>query len=232
MTLMGAFRRAVDAWTEAALRIFASEARTDARDPRIEGQLRALAAEIEASWGDVDVAIEVTGERTSRHSEDETLNALRRIRLRGEPGWARQIAAFRRANVAKIRSLAGEQLDEMREILSDAELGAWRVEDLRKTIKERFGVTRSKADLLARDQVLKLNAAITQTRQRQAGVTSYVWSSSTDERVREEHRELDGTVQRWDDPPVTNPAGDRNHPGEDYQCRCVAIPILPELPDE
>lgn len=46
------------------------------------------------------------------------------------------------------------------------------------------------------------------------------------------HQELDGTEQSWDDPPVTNEDGDRNHPGEDYQCRCVAYPILDELDGE
>ena len=114
-------------------------------------------------------------------------------------------------------------------ILDDGFKAGTRVEDLRKQIRERFDVTRSKADLLARDQVLKLNAQITQTRQRQAGISEYRWSASNDERVREYHRELDGSIFRWDDPPITNEDGDRNAPGEDYQCRCVAIPILPPL---
>jgi hypothetical protein len=50
--------------------------------------------------------------------------------------------------------------------------------------------------------------------------------------VRERHAELDGERFRWDDPPVTNEDGDENHPGEDYQCRCTAYPVLPELGDE
>ena len=36
----------------------------------------------------------------------------------------------------------------------------------------------------------------------------------------------------WDDPPVTNDDGDTNAPGEDYRCRCVAIPQIAELDQE
>jgi GNAT superfamily N-acetyltransferase len=46
--------------------------------------------------------------------------------------------------------------------------------------------------------------------------------------VRDMHDELEGTEHAWDDPPVTDKYGNRNHPGEDYQCRCVAVPILDE----
>ncbi|MDD0884230.1 phage head morphogenesis protein, partial [Xylella fastidiosa subsp. multiplex] len=35
---------------------------------------------------------------------------------------------------------------------------------------------------------------------------------------REDHAAHDGTVFRWSDPPATG------HPGQDYNCRCVAIP--------
>lgn len=136
---------------------------------------------------------------------------------------------FRRENVALIKSLVGVELEQITELLDEGFAKGARVEDLRAQIKERFNVSKSKADLLARDQVLKANAAITQTRQKQAGIVSYTWSTSSDERVRPMHDDLEGTVQQWDDPPVTNENGDRNHPGEDIQCRCIALPILPPL---
>mgnify|MGYP000210898992 CR=1 FL=1 len=73
---------------------------------------------------------------------------------------------------------------------------------------------------------VQLNGQITEERQTQAGIEEYVWSTSNDEKVRETHEELDGTTQRWDDPPVSEKNGDRNHPGGSYQCRCVAVPVL------
>jgi uncharacterized protein with gpF-like domain len=40
------------------------------------------------------------------------------------------------------------------------------------------------------------------------------------------HRALEGTVHSYNDPPVTNKQGDRNHPGGDYQCACQAEPVI------
>lgn len=135
--------------------------------------------------------------------------------------------AFREENVKLITSIAEEQLDQLTEVLDVGFREGKRVETIRGEIEERFGVARSRADLIARDQVLKLNGQMTEARQTAAGIEEYVWSSSSDERVRPMHAELDGTRQRWDDPPETNDDGERNHPGGDYQCRCVAIPVLP-----
>ncbi|MCZ6770597.1 MAG: phage minor head protein [Proteobacteria bacterium] len=52
------------------------------------------------------------------------------------------------------------------------------------------------------------------------GVTEYIWRSSDDERVRSLHREYDDRRFSWDEPP------DGGHPGEDYNCRCFAEPVV------
>lgn len=101
--------------------------------------------------------------------------------------------------------------------------------DLARVVEERLGVHQRHAQFIARDQIAKLNAAITQGTQRAAGVTHYKWRSSRDERTRPMHRELDGTIHAWDDPPVTDDKGRTNHPGEDFQCRCVSIGVVPDF---
>lgn len=136
---------------------------------------------------------------------------------------------FQERNVGLIKSLAGKQLDDTRELLEKAEIGAWRVEELRKEFMMQFDVTKSKADLLARDQVLKLNGQLAQTRHQNAGITKYIWTTSGDERVRLSHVELDGTLQEWANPPIISEDGRRGHPGDDYQCRCTPFPVLEEL---
>jgi SPP1 gp7 family putative phage head morphogenesis protein len=103
-----------------------------------------------------------------------------------------------------------------------------RVEEIRAQIQERLNVTRSRAELIARDQTLKVYGQIQEARQLDAGIEEYDWSTSDDERVRESHAALDGTRQRWDSPPVVDArTGRREHPGGDFQCRCAAIPVLP-----
>lgn len=105
------------------------------------------------------------------------------------------------------------------------------VDDIRRMLEEQLGFERSRAELIARDQTLKLYGQIQEQRQRAAGFTQYVWTTSLDERVRPGHAVLDGAVIDWDDPPVVDErTGRRAHPGGDYQCRCSAVPFVD--PDE
>lgn len=134
---------------------------------------------------------------------------------------------FREANISLMERASRSYADDVRRVL--AENPGARVEDLADQIKDRAGVSDSRADLIARDQTLKLNGQLNQARQQNAGVTRYEWSTSHDSHVRDAHAELDGRTFSWNDPPVTNEKGDRNHPGEDFQCRCVAIPVVDEL---
>lgn len=53
-----------------------------------------------------------------------------------------------------------------------------------------------------------------------ADTERYVWRTQRDERVRPSHRMNDGRIFSWSDPP------DTGHPGEDYNCRCEAIPYV------
>ena len=78
--------------------------------------------------------------------------------------------------------------------------GPTRVEEVAKSIRDMGDVTRSRAELIARDQVLKLNAEVTQRRHEAAGITEFVWSTSRDERVRPDHKALEGKRYRYDDP--------------------------------
>jgi len=52
------------------------------------------------------------------------------------------------------------------------------------------------------------------------GVTEYIWRSSDDVRVRSSHRDYDDRRFSWDEPPGGK------HPGEDYNCRCFAEPVV------
>ena len=100
---------------------------------------------------------------------------------------------------------------------------------LEEDIIDQFGTAKSRAHLIARDQISKFNGKLHELRQREAGVSKYTWSTSKDERVRDKHRAVDGKVFSWDDPPPVGNNGERLHPGEDYQCRCVALPVLEEF---
>ena len=138
-------------------------------------------------------------------------------------------------SVNRIKSIPSETLGRMQEILLDGYREGRLIRDIRKEIQDSYNVSKHHAEMLARDQISSLNSEITQMQQRDAGVTRYKWSSSKDSRVRECHQEFDGNIFSWDDPPEAWYStksrgivytGRRCHPGEDYCCRCCAIPVF------
>ena len=130
-------------------------------------------------------------------------------------------------NVALIKTIPQESLGRMRR-------SCWRLSERRnhrrpssKQIQRTYSVDRRHAQLLARDQIAKLNGDITQQQQQDAGVVEYVWSTSGDSRVRPSHAALNHKRFRWDDPPVVDERpGGAVTPGKDYQCRCCALPVF------
>lgn len=133
-------------------------------------------------------------------------------------------------NVALIKNIPDQYLEKLQAAIYESFAEGLRYEELAKEIERIGGVTESRAELIARDQVGKLNSDFNRVRQTDLGIEEYEWSTSGDERVRDEHADLDGQTFRWDDPPSDG------HPGEAVNCRCVAIPKFkldePEKPDE
>lgn len=128
-------------------------------------------------------------------------------------GWTR-------TNVDLITSIDARYFDDIRDTVVEAVRAGTNTEDITRLLRQRYQVSRSRAELIARDQIAKLNGQITEKRQRDLGVSRYQWSTSNDERVRPTHRVLEGKIIEWDKPP---PPG---HPGQDFQCRCVALPYF------
>lgn len=103
----------------------------------------------------------------------------------------------------------------------------FRAETLVETIKAERGVSHRKAQFLARQETSLMVSKYRQVRYEDVGINKYIWSTSHDSRVRHDHRILDKKVFDFSNPPVTDlTTGARNNPGEDFNCRCVAIPVM------
>jgi SPP1 gp7 family putative phage head morphogenesis protein len=140
--------------------------------------------------------------------------------LRGEP-WLRDLlSGWEQENLALIRSLPDRLVDQLRGEMSRALVSGTSLRQLTQIVQERTGAAESRAELIARDQIGKLNGQLAQRRQTDIGVEQYVWRTSQDERVRPTHRVRDGRTYRWD-------AGSIK-PGQEIRCRCVADPVFPE----
>lgn len=129
---------------------------------------------------------------------------------------------FIRANVDLIKSIDTRYFADIRRVVDEAYEQGRSWPWLAERLEERYDVSKSRAQLIARDQLGKLTSQIAQVRSLELGVESYQWLTSNDERVRETHERLAGRIFSWDEPP---PVG---HPGMDYQCRCTSRPVLSE----
>lgn len=142
------------------------------------------------------------------------------------PAVAQQVSAFTRENVKLIESLGSSFIDDVEaRVIRTVRTGA-QTSDLVAEIRERYGVSESRATLIARDQIQKLNGEVNRIQQVDLGIDSYTRRAVRDVRVRETHAALDGQVFKWADPPAVG------HPGEEYQCRCTAEPNLQAIFDE
>lgn len=149
--------------------------------------------------------------------------------------WADLIDRWTQENVGYVRSIPQESLTQLRQLVQDGYNEGWGVTKMRNEIVKAFGVSKSRAKLLAVDQMGTLCSQITRKQQTDAGCTRYRWKARNDNRVRESHRQYNGKIFSWDDPPpswyMTKSKGKvytgrRCHPGEDYYCRCMAIPVF------
>lgn len=140
-------------------------------------------------------------------------------------------ATWRREQVALIKSLSSGPKAKFLKYFDEAQKKGTRVETIRNWLTEQLGVNERRARLIARDQVLSLNAKLTKDRHQQAGITEYVWRSLGDDSEREHHADLDGQRFKYSDPPMGGGTGpdDRGHPGEGIGCRCQAVPVIPEF---
>jgi SPP1 gp7 family putative phage head morphogenesis protein len=116
---------------------------------------------------------------------------------------------------------------KLRQTISDNVLEGFRSDRLINHFVSEYGVTKRKAKFLARQETSLMVAKYRQVRYEEVGLTKYKWISTPDKKVRPDHAKLDGKIFEYKNPPVTDSITlARNNPGEDFNCRCIALPIL------
>jgi SPP1 gp7 family putative phage head morphogenesis protein len=128
-----------------------------------------------------------------------------------------------------ITSLPREAGQRVQQYTQEFVAGGRRYDDLVQLIRDSGNVTTNRAALIARTETAKAQSAIVQARSQHIGSDTYIWRTVRDNAVRREHRQLEGTLQRWDAPPVAEASGERHHPGNFPNCRCFAEPVLPAV---
>jgi SPP1 gp7 family putative phage head morphogenesis protein len=134
--------------------------------------------------------------------------------------WAKNLNIY-------IQEWTNENIIDLREKVQAHALSGGRAEGLERMIAQNYGVSKAKAKFLARQETALAVSKYQETRYREIGITKYIWGSAADDRERKDHKRLNGTIQSWDNPPITDTrTGARNNAGEDYNCRCWCIPVI------
>lgn len=141
-----------------------------------------------------------------------------------EPWLNDQVKAFTAENVGLIKNIGDKAIEDISGLMQREVRAGTRAETITALVESRLSVAKSRAKLIARDQVNKLNGDLSRLRQTELGVERYIWHTVGDDRVRLTHRAKNARTYSWNKPPA-----DTGHPGHDIQCRCWAEPILTEL---
>lgn len=142
-----------------------------------------------------------------------------------EPNLRGILQVWEAENIALIKSIPTKYAEQLRGRVVDAVQRGTSLRDMVKEIRESYDLPRNRAELIARDQIGKLNGQLTQTRQQALGVEEYRWRGVMDQRERDEHVAREGKTYRWDDPPSDG------HPGQPIRCRCSAEGVFPDFDD-
>lgn len=136
-------------------------------------------------------------------------------------------------NVKSIKAITEEQLPTMKNIILEGYFNGDSITKIKNQIVKQLGKEKRHARQIAVDQMGTLNAQITRYQQQKAGCDKYWWCAVMDSRTRESHAFFHGKIYSWDAPPMGWYRTKRGivytracHPGEDYGCRCVAMPVF------
>lgn len=134
--------------------------------------------------------------------------------------------ALQDEQVTLITSIPIEAAERVHKLVEQTLTDSSRAAEYIEAIKRSGHVARSRATLIARTEIGRATTNFTQARAEHIGSPGYYWQTVGDGRVRQEHKKLNGTFHRWNDPPIAGTKGMRYHPGAGPNCRCWPRPIF------
>ncbi len=189
--------------------------------------------------------VEPMQKQVNRHNKTRFTKTFKRIAgvdpLQFEPELSNFLEVAGDANVNKIVTQNSGYFDSIREMSNQALRKGASFQELADDIQTLTDTTETRANLIAIDQVQKLNADLEGQRQQNNGLQRYIWRTRKNARVRSksnssgasDHMGLEGAIFDWSFPPITvlkgKRANERNHPGQDINCKCWAEPVIEDL---
>jgi len=147
------------------------------------------------------------------------------------------ITTYTKSNVELVQALGKQYIPQVSQLAGDTFFQGGSMKDLTYNLRQFTENNRNKAKFWARDQVGDAYSEFTHIRQTSAGITEYIWRTVGDNKVRGlnpkdewNHAQLEGMVFNWKTGASKVPGAlakpGAKHPGDDYNDRCTAEPII------
>ena len=133
-------------------------------------------------------------------------------------------------NVSLIKTISSEYLSDveqmvMRSVTQGRDLGG-----LRKELEDRYGITKRRATLIAKQSNNNVSAMVKRAREEELGITEAVWIHARKSRhPRHEHEEWNGKRYNIKTGMYSKVSGKYVWPGTDFSCGCIGRSILPSM---
>jgi SPP1 gp7 family putative phage head morphogenesis protein len=210
--------------------------RLDSFSDDIDRMINSISIQLDKFWKvDPDILTYNIAKKTDEFNFEQWSKLQQKVfgitLFKNEPWLEPILKSFTKENVTLIKTLKGKVLSELEVTLNREFKKGTLYTDIRDTIQSKYKTTEWQAERIARDQIGKLNADLTEYRQEEIGVKKYTWRTSLDERVRgnplgrfpkaiPSHWDREGKIFSWNTPP------EDGHPGQAILCRCYAEPMF------
>lgn len=133
-----------------------------------------------------------------------------------------------------IQNWTETDIPRMREVVGQMAINGKSRKTIQEYIENEFKISSKKAKFLARNESAIATTSYLIANYQEQGFTHYKWITNMDGRERELHKKLNGTIQRFDNPPIIYQQikngvivrEDRGHPKQTYNCRCNIEPVI------
>lgn len=150
------------------------------------------------------------------------------VRFQMSHGMKDVLQATTAENVGLIKSISSQYFGEIEQLVMSSASAGRDLGALAKQLEKRYGVTKRRAALIAKDQNNKASGNMARVRMLEANITKAIWRHShAGKQPRPTHLANNGKVydikKGWFDPAVKMWI----QPGQLINCRCVPIPVVP-----
>ena len=126
-----------------------------------------------------------------------------------------------------ITNFETEKIPEMRKGILDLTLQGKGLPQIEQYLLKEWHISQDRIKFLARNESSIATASYLKSKYQSENIEYFKWATIMDGRERPLHKELNGKIFRFDNPPIIDERlGTRGLPGETYNCRCSIIPII------